>query len=199
MCFCDCVTTLFLAVNDVVYICFDDIICYYDDFSTFNFSAMTIDNTTCTNMGRESNVSGTIYRVCSNDAQTLYMQYKSGTAICIINCQRNTIRIVIRVLAAVLREYYFINSQGSSFNLQGFTFYFTSNRAVKTLNTSYYGKTTTRMAHGMSTTETSSGMNCVEDAYTYYVTVNVTDGDGDGIKSNIVKHVVIPHFVLYFK
>ena len=55
------------------------------------------------------------------------------------------------------------------------------------------------MAHGMSTTETSSGMNCVEDAYTYYVTVNVTDGDGDGIKSNIVKHVVIPHFVLYFK
>ena len=44
------------------------------------------------------------------------------------------------------------------------------------LNTNYYDKTTTRMTGRMSTTA-GSAINCVEDAYTYCVTVNVTDGD----------------------
>ena len=74
-CFYDCVTTLFLAVYDVLYACVDDTIYDFDDL--VHFSTMTIDSTTCTNMGLESDVSGTIYSVdVSNDGQTLCMQYK---------------------------------------------------------------------------------------------------------------------------
>ena len=72
--------------------------------------------------------------------QTLYTQYKSGTAIHIINLptQYNT---DCDTSSGCSHSEVLLYSQGSSLNAQGLTFYFLSNQIVKVLNTSCYDKT----------------------------------------------------------